>query len=26
VRWMVHNQLPDGRDLGDHLAQLHQLA
>ena len=26
VRWMVHNQLPDSRDLGDHLAQLHQLA
>jgi peroxiredoxin len=26
VRWTVHNQLPDGRDLGDHLAQLHQLA
>jgi len=26
VRWVVHNQLPDSRDLGDHLAQLHQLA
>ena len=26
VRWVVHNQLPDSRDLGDHLAHLHQLA
>ena len=26
VRWSVHNQLPDGRDLSDHLAHLHQLA
>jgi peroxiredoxin len=26
VRWSVHNELPAGRDLGDHLAQLHQLA
>ncbi|MGC4111528.1 MAG: peroxiredoxin [Nocardioides sp.] len=26
VRWAVHNELPDGRDLGDHLAQLHHLA
>jgi mycoredoxin-dependent peroxiredoxin len=26
VRWSVHNELPDGRDLGDHLAQLHHLA
>src|SRR4051794_21715666 len=26
VRWSVHHQLPDGRDLEDHLAQLHHLA
>jgi peroxiredoxin len=26
VRWSVHNELPQGRDLGDHLAQLHHLA
>jgi peroxiredoxin len=26
VRWSVHNQLPDGRDLEEHLAHLHQLA
>ncbi len=26
VRWMVHNDLPDGRDLDDHLAHLHHLA
>jgi peroxiredoxin len=26
VRWATHHQLPDARDLGDHLAQLHQLA
>lgn len=26
VRWSVHNALPDGRDLDEHLAQLHQLA
>jgi mycoredoxin-dependent peroxiredoxin len=26
VRWAVHNELPDGRDLEDHLAQLHHLA
>jgi peroxiredoxin len=26
VRWSVHNQLPDGRDLGEHLAHLHHLA
>jgi peroxiredoxin len=26
VRWSVHSALPDGRDLSDHLAQLHQLA
>jgi peroxiredoxin len=26
VRWVVHNQLPDGRDLGEHLAHLHHLA
>jgi len=25
VRWTVHNQLPDGRDLDEHLARLHQL-
>jgi peroxiredoxin len=25
VRWSVHNQLPDGRDLGEHLARLHHL-
>jgi peroxiredoxin len=26
VRWSVHNELPQGRDLSDHLAQLHHLA
>jgi mycoredoxin-dependent peroxiredoxin len=26
VRWSVHNQLPDGRDLEEHLAHLHHLA
>jgi peroxiredoxin len=26
VRWAVHNELAQGRDLADHLAQLHQLA
>ncbi len=26
VRWSVHNQLPDGRDLEEHLAHLHPLA
>jgi peroxiredoxin len=26
VQWSVHNELPQGRDLGDHLAQLHHLA
>jgi peroxiredoxin len=26
VRWSVHNALPEGRDLGEHLAQLHHLA
>ena len=26
VRWSVHHQLPDERDLEDHLAQLHHLA
>ena len=26
IRWAVHNELPDARDLEDHLAQLHQLA
>jgi peroxiredoxin len=26
IRWSVHHQLPDGRDLEDHLAQLHHLA
>jgi alkyl hydroperoxide reductase subunit AhpC len=26
VRWAVHNQLSDGRDLDDHLAHLHHLA
>ena len=25
VRWAVHNELPDGRDLDEHLARLHQL-
>ena len=25
VRWAVHNELPDSRDLDEHLAQLHQL-
>ena len=25
VRWAVHNQDPDGRDLDEHLARLHQL-
>jgi peroxiredoxin len=26
VRWSVHNELPDSRDLGDHLAHQHHLA
>jgi peroxiredoxin len=26
VRWSVHNDLPDGRDLSEHLAHLHHLA
>jgi mycoredoxin-dependent peroxiredoxin len=26
VRWSVHNDLPEERDLGDHLAHLHHLA
>ena len=26
VRWSVHNQLPEGRDLEEHLAHLHHLA
>jgi mycoredoxin-dependent peroxiredoxin len=26
VRWAVHNELPQGRDLGEHLAHLHHLA
>jgi peroxiredoxin len=26
VRWTVHHQLPDARDLGEHLAHLHHLA
>jgi mycoredoxin-dependent peroxiredoxin len=26
VRWSVHNEIPQGRDLGDHLAHLHHLA
>jgi peroxiredoxin len=26
LRWSVHNALPDGRDLDEHLAQLNQLA
>jgi peroxiredoxin len=26
VRWAVHNELPDGRDLEEHLARLHHLA
>jgi mycoredoxin-dependent peroxiredoxin len=25
VRWAVHNELPDGRDLDEHLARLHHL-
>jgi peroxiredoxin len=25
VRWAVHNEIADGRDLDEHLAQLHQL-
>lgn len=25
VRWAVHNELPDERDLDEHVAQLHQL-
>ena len=25
VRWAVHNELPQGRDLDEHLARLHQL-
>ncbi len=25
VRWSVHNELPDGRDLDEHLARLHHL-
>ncbi len=26
IQWSVHNELPDGRDLEVHLAQLHHLA
>jgi peroxiredoxin len=26
VRWSVHNETPQARDLGDHLAHLHHLA
>jgi peroxiredoxin len=26
LRWSVHNAMPDGRDLDEHLAQLNQLA
>ena len=26
VRWSVHNAMPEGRDLGEHLKQLHSLA
>jgi peroxiredoxin len=26
VRWSVHNEIPQARDLGDHLAHLHHLA
>jgi peroxiredoxin len=26
VRWSVHHELPEARDLGDHLVHLHQLA
>ncbi len=26
VRWVVHHELPDARDLGEHLAHLHHLA
>ena len=26
LRWSVHNAMPEGRDLDEHLAQLHQLA
>ena len=26
LRWAVHNAMPEGRDLDEHLAQLHQLA
>jgi peroxiredoxin len=26
VRWAVHNQISDGRDLDEHLAHLHHLA
>jgi peroxiredoxin len=26
VRWSVHNEIPQGRVLGDHLAHLHHLA
>jgi peroxiredoxin len=26
LRWSVHNAMPDGRDLDEHLAQMHQLA
>ena len=26
VRWSVHNAMPDGRDLDEHLKQLHSLA
>ncbi|MGD9961287.1 peroxiredoxin [Nocardioides sp.] len=26
VRWAVHNAMPEGRDLGEHLLQLRQLA
>jgi alkyl hydroperoxide reductase subunit AhpC len=26
VRWSVHNAMPEGRDLDEHLKQLHSLA
>ena len=26
LRWSVHNAMPEGRDLDEHLVQLHQLA
>jgi peroxiredoxin len=26
LRWSVHNAMPEGRDLDEHLAQLHQVA